>query len=203
MRAASAMSAVATPRSAARAGSGTITSSGRSSEADEEMLPRPGMRAQVALQRLRRFHQAVRVVAGQHQLHQLARLGADVADARAGQVGQARARLALEFLLAALALVHRAPVQHQRGLARLADAGLGRVADVDACRRRCCRRAAARGCRRSFARACSASATVSCRRVPGGSSSGRLLRPRSEDGNEGRRDEQRDRHRQPGTARWR
>src|SRR4029453_4265562 len=43
MRPASAMSAVATPRSAARAGSGTITSSGRSKEAEEEMLPRPGI----------------------------------------------------------------------------------------------------------------------------------------------------------------
>jgi hypothetical protein len=43
MRAASAMSAVATPRSAARAGSGTMISSGRSKEAEEEMLPRPGI----------------------------------------------------------------------------------------------------------------------------------------------------------------
>jgi hypothetical protein len=130
MRAASAISAVATPRSAARG-----------VRHDHQLRSQQGRRgghaaqsrhaAQVALERERGVVESLRVVAGQHQLQQFARLGADVADPRAGQVGQARADVALEFLLRAGPVVGHAPVEHQGRLARFADAGLGRVADVD------------------------------------------------------------------------
>ena len=125
------MSAVATPRSAARAGSGTISSSGRSSEADEEMLPRPFSATQVALhggrQRRtgspghRRTAPAASASPGSLLMKLIFAPGRSASKARTSRSScfWSRSRSWL-----------RAPIQHQRGLARFADTGLARVADV-------------------------------------------------------------------------